>query len=75
MNQLYEYIGLSSWVSGKRLHLPMQERQEMWVRALGQKEPLEEEMAMHSSILDGNILWTEKGSSVWGCRVDIIVHT
>ena len=29
----------------------MQETQEMQVRSLGQKEPLEEEMTTHSSIL------------------------
>ena len=29
----------------------MQETQETWVQSLGQEEPLEEEMATHSSIL------------------------
>ena len=29
----------------------MQETQETWVESLGQEEPLEEEMATHSSIL------------------------
>ena len=29
----------------------MQETQEMWVRSLGWKDPLEEEMATHSNIL------------------------
>ena len=29
----------------------MQETQEMWVWSLGQQDPLEEEMATHSSIL------------------------
>ena len=29
----------------------MKETQEMWVRSLGQEDPLEEEMATHSSIL------------------------
>ena len=29
----------------------MQETQEIWVRSLGQGDPLEEEMATHSSIL------------------------
>ena len=31
----------------------MQEMQEMWVQFLGQEDPLEEEMATHSSILPG----------------------
>ena len=34
--------------------------QEMWVRSLGQEDPLEEEMATHSSILAYKILWTEE---------------
>ena len=29
----------------------MQETQETWVQSLGQEDPLEEEMATHSSIL------------------------
>ena len=33
---------------------------EMWVRSLGQEDPLEEEMATHSSILALEIPWTEK---------------
>ena len=31
--------------------LLMQEKQEMWVRSLGQEDPLEKEMATHFSIL------------------------
>ena len=34
--------------------------QEMQVRSLGQEDPLEEEMATHSSIIAWKILWTEK---------------
>ena len=34
--------------------------QEMQFRALGQVDPLEEEMATHSSILAWEILWTEE---------------
>ena len=32
----------------------------MCVRSLSQENPLEEEMATHSSILDGIIPWTEE---------------
>ena len=40
----------------------MQETQEAQVQSLGQEDPLEEEMVTetHSSILDWEILWTEK---------------
>ena len=34
--------------------------QENWVRSLGQEDPLEKEMATHSSILAWIISWTEK---------------
>ena len=34
--------------------------QETRVRSLGQEDPLEEEMATHSSILALEILWTEE---------------
>ena len=34
--------------------------QEMWVQSVGWEEPLEEEMATHSSILAGKIPWTEE---------------
>ena len=40
----------------------MQENQEMWVRSLGQEDPLEEELATHSSILAWEIPWTEEPS-------------
>ena len=33
---------------------------ETWIRSLGQKDPLEEGMATHSSILAWRILWTEE---------------
>ena len=31
----------------------------MWVQSLGQEDPLEKEMATHSSILAWRIPWTE----------------
>ena len=34
--------------------------QETWVRFLGQEEPLEKDMATHSSILAWRIPWTEE---------------
>ena len=34
--------------------------QEMWVQSLGQKDPLEKEMAIHSTILAWKIPWTQK---------------
>ena len=40
----------------------MQEIQEMLVQSLGLEDPLEEEMATHSSILAWGIPWTEEPS-------------
>ena len=51
----------------------MQETQEMQVRSLGQEDPLELEMAPHSSILAWNIPWAgEPGGlqSMWPQRVE-----
>ena len=41
----------ASLVAQVEKNLPMQEMQEMWVRSLGQQDPLEEGMATHFSIL------------------------
>ena len=48
----------------------MQETQEIQVRSLSQEDPLEEEMAIHSSILAWETPWTEDlvGYSPWGCK-------
>ena len=35
-------------------------KQETWVQSLGQEDPLEREMATHSSILGWRISWTEE---------------
>ena len=39
-------------------HLPTM--QETWIRSLGQEDPLEKEMAIHSSILAWKIPWMEE---------------
>ena len=43
----------------------MQETQETWVPSLDQEDPLEKEMAIHSSVLAWKIPGTEE-PSVWG---------
>ena len=40
--------------------LAMQETQESWVQLLGWDDPLEEDMATHSSVLACRIPWTEE---------------
>ena len=48
----------------------MQEMQETWVRSLGWEDPLEEEMAAHSSILAGKPHGKRSlvGYSPWSCK-------
>ena len=38
--------------------------QETWVRSLGQEDPLEKEMAIHSSTIAWKIPWTEEAGRV-----------
>ena len=48
-------------VTQRAENLPtMQETQKTWVQFLGQQDPLEEEMATHSSTLAWKIPWTEE---------------
>ena len=64
----------------KKLPL-MQETQETWIWSLGREDPLEEEMAAHSSILPWEIPWTEEPEGLqfmgrrvrhdWVCTQDI----
>ena len=49
---------LSTLISQLVNHLPAM--QETWVRFLGGEDPLEKEMATHSSILAWRIPWTEE---------------
>ena len=49
--------GTPRWLSGKTIHLPMQET---WVPFLAWEDPLEKEMATHSSTLAWEIPWTEE---------------
>ena len=49
---------LASLVAQKLKRLPAM--QETWVRTLGWEDPLEKEMATHSSILAWRIPWTEE---------------
>ena len=64
--QNLETLGLNHLLSAKH-HASMAQMVKrlstMWetrVRSLGQEDPLEKEMATHSSILDWRIPWTEE---------------
>ena len=55
----------------------MQETPKRWVGSLGQEDPLEEEMATHSSIVAWKISWTEEpgGLQSVGSQKDRTVRT
>ena len=53
-------------VKKEKIHLPMQE---LWVRFLGQEDPLEKEMATHSSILAWEMPWTEEPGRLQSMRL------
>ena len=49
-------------------------KQETWVRSLGQEDPLEKEMATHSSILAWKIPWTEKPGRLQSMGLQRVRH-
>ena len=55
-------LGWASLVAQRLKHLPGM--LETWVRSLGQEDPLEKEMATHSSILAWRIPWREEPGSL-----------
>ena len=59
MHSIYTYMG---FLSGSVVKIPsaIQKPQKMRVKSLGQKDPLEEKMTTHSSLLARRILWTEE---------------
>ena len=50
--------------SGVKICLPVKKMREMGVQFLGWEDPLEEEMATHSTILAWGIPWTEEPGRV-----------
>ena len=54
-------------------NLPAME--EAWVRSLGWKDPLEKELATHSSILAWRILWTEGPGELQSTGSQRVGHT
>ena len=46
----------------------------MWVQSLGREDPLEEEMAAHSSILAWRIPWTEEPGGLQSMESQRVRH-
>ena len=63
-------------VLGVKNLLIMQETQEtqMQVRSLGQEDPLEEGMAIHSSVLAWRIPWTEEPDGLHSIGAQRVEH-
>ena len=55
-----EVIGLHAHINNIPDYRNLSAMQETWVQFLGREEPLEKEMATHSSILAWRIPWTEE---------------
>ena len=52
----------------------MQEIQEMQIWILGWKDPLEEEMATHSSVLAWRVPWTEETGGIQFIELQRVGH-
>ena len=52
----------------------VQETQETWVQSLGWEDPLEKEMATHSSILAWEIPWTEEPGGLQSMESQRVGH-
>ena len=70
-----------TWATSLRLHSLVPQflknppaMRETWVRSLGGEDPLEEEMATHSSILAWKIPWTEEPGRLQSMESHIVGH-
>ena len=52
----------------------VQKVEEMWVQSLGQEDPLEQEMATHSSILAWKIPWAEEPGGLQSMGLQRVGH-
>ena len=62
---------MAQWVENSLTRLKMQETP---VRSLGQEDPLEEELATHSSILAWRIPWTEEPNGLQSLGSQRVVY-
>ena len=63
---------LASLVAQREKRLPVV--QETWVLSLGQEDPLEKEMATHSSTLAWKIPWTERPGRLQSMGLQRVGH-
>ena len=63
-------VQLTSLVAQRVKRLPIM--QETWVRSLGREDPLEKEMAIHSSTLAWKIPWTDEPDRLQSMRLQTV---
>ena len=69
------YLVVASLMAQRVKNLPaFQETQETRVRSLGWEDPLEEEVATHSSILAWRISWTEEPGGLQSTGLQRVGH-
>ena len=69
IGEIYSYFWVASLVGQMVKNLPAM--RQTWVLSLSQEDPLEKEMATHSSLLAWRIPWTEEPGklySPWGFK-------
>ena len=71
-SSVYVYSTSASQVAQRLKHLPAM--WETWVQSLGQEDPLEKEMATHSSILAWRIPWTEEPGGLQSTGLQKVGH-
>ena len=69
---IYVYAWFPRWLSGKEL--ACQAGDEMRVPSLGWEDPLEEKMAIHSSILAWKIPWTDDPAGLQSIGLQRVGH-
>ena len=65
-------VRVASLVAQRVKHLPAM--RETWVRSLGGEDPLEKEMATHSSTLTWKIPWTEEPGRLQSMGLQRVMH-
>ena len=66
------FIPIALLVAEMVKHLPTM--QETWVRSLGQEDPLEKEIATHTSTLAWKIPWTEEPGGLQSMGLQRVEH-
>ena len=69
---MFNYLAFNSLVVQMVKNLP--EMQETWVQSLGQEDPLEEEVATHSSILAWKIPQSEEPGGLQSMELHKVRH-